>query len=97
MDNTEFTDGIYEASKPRSEPMGEKETGTGKSAFDAEGAVGKEFTKDGSIGGIAEQIGGPLASDGAVGKHFTDEGAVGGSVQQELGGRQENNTINGGI
>jgi len=29
--------------------MGEKETGTGTSAFDSEGAVGKEFTKDGSV------------------------------------------------
>lgn len=49
MGNTEFTDGIYEASKPREEPMGEKATGTGQSAFDAQGAVGKEFTKDGSV------------------------------------------------
>jgi len=32
-----------------------------------------------------------------VGKQFTDSGAVGGSVQQELGGKQENNTINGGV
>jgi len=49
------------------------------------------------IGGTAEQVGGVFASDGAVGKHFTDSGAVGGSVQQELGGKQENNTINGGV
>jgi hypothetical protein len=30
MANTEFTDSIFEASKPRSEPLGEKATGAGE-------------------------------------------------------------------
>ena len=35
---------IHEHAIPRSEPVGEKTTGTGTSAFDAKGAIGKQFT-----------------------------------------------------
>lgn len=68
-----------------------------KSAFDKEGSVGSAFKSksslqqghlhanvdldDGSVGGKAEQVGGPLSSEGSVGKQFTDKGAVGGTAQ----------------
>lgn len=35
---------IHEQSVPRGEPAGEKTTGTGTSAFSADGAIGKQFT-----------------------------------------------------
>ncbi|KAK2070537.1 hypothetical protein P8C59_005022 [Phyllachora maydis] len=54
--------------------------------FDAQGAVGKQFTEQGAIGGAAQKIGGPLAKDGAIGHAFTTDGAVGGTVQGALGG-----------
>lgn len=34
--------------------------------------------ESGAIGGTAQKIGGPLASDGAIGKQFTDKGGIGG-------------------
>ena len=43
MGEVEGSQGIHEASKPRQEPMGEKETGA-TSVFDKEGAIGKQFT-----------------------------------------------------
>ncbi|KAI1661080.1 hypothetical protein F4813DRAFT_386485 [Daldinia decipiens] len=55
--------------------------------FDAQGSIGKQFTKDGAIGGTAQKIGGPLDKEGMVGKQFTTEGSVGGSVQSTLGGQ----------
>ncbi|KAK2604124.1 hypothetical protein N8I77_007079 [Diaporthe amygdali] len=54
--------------------------------FDADGAVGKQFTEDGAIGGTAQKIGGPLDKEGAIGKQFTTEGSIGGTVQDKLGG-----------
>jgi len=51
----------------KQDPVGEKTQGNGTSAFHQEGSIGKQFTKDGAIGGAAEKIGGPLASDGAIG------------------------------
>ncbi|ROV99104.1 hypothetical protein VMCG_06596 [Cytospora schulzeri] len=54
--------------------------------FDAEGAIGKQFTEGGALGGTAQKIGGPLATDGAIGKQFTAEGSIGGTVQDTLGG-----------
>ncbi|KAK7991248.1 hypothetical protein PG988_000042 [Apiospora saccharicola] len=55
-------------------------------AFDAQGAIGKQFTDKGAIGGTAAAIGGPLAKDGMVGKQFTTAGGIGGSVQNAMGG-----------
>lgn len=37
-------DTLHEATKTKGEPVGEKTTGTGTSAFDASGAIGKQFT-----------------------------------------------------
>ncbi|KAK0755596.1 hypothetical protein N5P37_011838, partial [Trichoderma harzianum] len=49
--------------------------------FDKDGAVGKQFTTQGAIGGIGQNIGGPLDKEGIVGKQFTTEGAIGGTVE----------------
>ncbi|KAI4722202.1 hypothetical protein E4T48_01550 [Aureobasidium sp. EXF-10727] len=84
--------GIHEDAVPRGEPAGEKTTGTGTSAFSADGAIGKQFTSDGSIGQIGEKVGGPFSSQGAIGKQFTTEGSIGGTVQEQLG-KGENNTF----
>ncbi|KAI0025401.1 hypothetical protein F4780DRAFT_327674 [Xylariomycetidae sp. FL0641] len=54
--------------------------------FDAEGAIGKQFTEQGALGGVAQKVGGPLDKEGAIGKQFTTEGGIGGSVQNTLGG-----------
>ncbi|ORY61595.1 uncharacterized protein BCR38DRAFT_487344 [Pseudomassariella vexata] len=58
-------------------------------AFDAQGAIGKQFTESGAIGGIGQAVGGPLAADGAVGKQFTADGSIGGTVQSTLGGTKD--------
>ncbi|KAK7931121.1 hypothetical protein PG985_001833 [Apiospora marii] len=55
-------------------------------AFDAQGAVGKQFTEHGVVGGTAAAVGGPLAKDGMIGKQFTTGGAIGGNVQNAMGG-----------
>ncbi|KAK8098137.1 uncharacterized protein PG998_013623 [Apiospora kogelbergensis] len=54
--------------------------------FDAQGAIGKQFTETGAVGGTAAAIGGPLAKDGMIGKQFTTEGSIGGNVQNAMGG-----------
>ncbi|KAK6829403.1 hypothetical protein PG989_005807 [Apiospora arundinis] len=63
-------------------------------ALDAEGAIGKQFTEKGALGGAAAAVGGPLAKDGMVGKQFTTEGAIGGSVQNAMGGAKGPNRSN---
>ncbi|KAI1641068.1 hypothetical protein F4809DRAFT_587230 [Biscogniauxia mediterranea] len=55
--------------------------------FDTKGAIGKQFTEHGAIGGTAQKIGGPLDKEGVIGKQFTTEGGIGGSVQSALGGQ----------
>ncbi|KAL1584716.1 hypothetical protein WHR41_06855 [Cladosporium halotolerans] len=98
--DTEFTSGIYEDAKAdvtgRGGLVGSKEPGTktmdtnqGPSVFDAKGAVGGAFTKDGAVGGMAEKVGGPLSADGAIGKNFTQGGSIGGMVQDKLGGEKK--------
>ncbi|GAB7344107.1 hypothetical protein MBLNU457_2009t1 [Dothideomycetes sp. NU457] len=94
MQDTEFTSGVHEASKPRMEPAGEKTTGS-TGPFSADGAIGKQFTTGGAIGGTAQAIGGPFDKEGAIGKHFTTAGSIGGSVQQQLGGQGEGSTYSG--
>ncbi|KAI0394773.1 hypothetical protein F5Y17DRAFT_457685 [Xylariaceae sp. FL0594] len=54
--------------------------------FDENGAIGKQFTEKGALGGAAQAIGGPLDKEGVIGKQFTTEGSIGGSVQNTLGG-----------
>lgn len=68
---------------------GSKDTNQAPAAFDAKGAIGGAFTKDGAIGSIGEQVGGPLASDGAIGKNFNPDGSIGGTVQNALGGEKK--------
>ncbi|KAF4550713.1 Hypothetical protein D9617_16g015020 [Elsinoe fawcettii] len=88
---TDFADDtIHEATKTKGEPLGEKTTGTGTSAFDASGAIGKQFTTSGALGGTAQKIGGPFDKDGAIGKQFTTAGSIGGSVQEHLGKGESN-------
>ncbi|THV98314.1 hypothetical protein D6C77_00326 [Aureobasidium pullulans] len=83
---------VHEDAVPRGEPAGEKTTGTGTSAFSADGSIGKQFKADGAIGQIGEKVGGPFSSQGSIGKQFTTEGSIGGTVQQNLG-QGENNTF----
>lgn len=52
------------------------------SSLDAgKGSVGHEFTEKGSVGGTAQQVGGPFDKEGAIGKQFKPEGSVGGTAQ----------------
>ncbi|KAK3318948.1 hypothetical protein B0H66DRAFT_253507 [Apodospora peruviana] len=54
--------------------------------FDSSGAIGKQFTEDGALGGTAQAIGGPLDKEGMIGKQFTEQGSIGGTVQNLMGG-----------
>lgn len=83
--HTDLTDGIHETARNPGEPVGEKTTGTGTSVFSKDGAIGKQFTTGGAIGGTAQSIGGPFDKSGPIGKQFTTEGSVGASVQEHLG------------
>ncbi|PSK51843.1 hypothetical protein C1H76_8468 [Elsinoe australis] len=83
-------DTLHEATKTKGEPVGEKTTGTGTSAFDASGAIGKQFTTEGALGGAAQKVGGPFDAQGAIGKQFTTAGSIGGSVQEHLGKGESN-------
>ncbi|KAM0251927.1 hypothetical protein ACHAQJ_007942 [Trichoderma viride] len=56
--------------------------------FDKDGAVGKQFTEQGAIGGMVQNIGGPFDKEGIVGKQFTTEGAIGGIVEAVVGGQK---------
>ncbi|GAB1319581.1 hypothetical protein MFIFM68171_09791 [Madurella fahalii] len=58
-------------------------------AFDAQGAIGKQFTPEGAIGGAAQKVGGPLDKEGVIGKQFTTEGSIGGTVQDMMGGKSK--------
>lgn len=61
--------------------------------FNSTGAVGKQFTTGGALGGAAQKVGGPFDAQGAIGKQFTEGGSIGGSVQNALG-KGEENTLN---
>ncbi|KAI1389381.1 uncharacterized protein F4822DRAFT_198756 [Hypoxylon trugodes] len=84
MPNTELSSGIYEAANQKA-PAGEKTTEAASSSFDSSGAIGKQFTTEGVVGGTAQKVGGPLSKDGVVGKQFTDTGSIGGTIQNKLG------------
>ncbi|KAK4932287.1 hypothetical protein LTR66_015976 [Elasticomyces elasticus] len=89
---TDMTEGLHEDAKQSTsqQGVGEKTTGQGTSMFNAQGGtIGSAFTKDGAIGGIAEKVGGPFASQGAIGKNFNADGAVGGTFQ-DLAKKNEN-------
>ncbi|KAK3352688.1 hypothetical protein B0T25DRAFT_567956 [Lasiosphaeria hispida] len=57
--------------------------------FDAQGAIGKQFTEDGALGRQAQSIGGPLDKGGMVGSQFTEHGSIGGTVQNMMGGTKK--------
>ncbi|KAI1486606.1 hypothetical protein F5X96DRAFT_673485 [Biscogniauxia mediterranea] len=85
MPNVDLAGGIYESGAQK-DPVGEKTSGAGASSvFDSRGAVGKQFTTEGAVGGAAQKVGGPFAAQGAIGKQFTDKGAIGGTVQDVMG------------
>lgn len=53
--------------------------------------VSEELTTDGyaaegTLGGAAQKVGGPLDKEGMIGKQFTTEGSIGGTVQNMMGG-----------
>ncbi|KAK5161014.1 hypothetical protein LTS14_000808 [Recurvomyces mirabilis] len=95
LKHQDMTDGIHEDAKSmEGPPAGEKTTGVAGSIFDKDGAIGKQFTTGGAIGGTAQSIGGPLDAQGSIGKQFTTGGSVGGAVQSMLG-ESEKNTFQG--
>jgi len=63
-------------------------TGGDPKVFDANGAVGHQFTEKGVFGSAAQAIGGPLDKEGVIGKQFTTDGGIGGSVQNVAGGKK---------
>jgi len=77
----DMTDGLHEGVK-QTPAEGDKMTGHGTSIFSKEGAIGKQFTPEGAIGGTAQSIGGPLDKQGFVGKHFGADGSIGGAAQK---------------
>ncbi|KAI1825961.1 hypothetical protein F4861DRAFT_499687 [Xylaria intraflava] len=80
--------GMASATKtPANAGLGE----TKPKAFDAQGSIGKQFTEQGAVGGMAQKIGGPLDKEGMIGKQFTTEGEIGGSVQSKMGGKKGSN------
>ncbi|KAK4545376.1 hypothetical protein LTR36_003556 [Oleoguttula mirabilis] len=96
MKHTDITDGIHEDAKHDlgGAPAGEKTTGNAGSLFDKSGSIGKQFTTDGAIGGMAQSIGGPLDKNGMIGKQFTTGGSIGGAAQSMLA-NSEKNTMQG--
>ncbi|KAF2143439.1 uncharacterized protein K452DRAFT_317579 [Aplosporella prunicola CBS 121167] len=84
--STEFTTALHEdavdrAESPLPSKMAANLTGGPSPAFSAQGAVGKQFTPEGSVGGMAQKLGGPFDAKGAIGKQFTEQGSIGGMVQ----------------
>ncbi|KAI0598703.1 hypothetical protein F4775DRAFT_592129 [Biscogniauxia sp. FL1348] len=55
------------------------------SVMDSQGAVGRQFTTEGNIGGAADRVGGPFSKEGKVGRQFKDTGKVGGTIHDTLG------------
>jgi len=70
---------IHETSKYDKEDANKKTA----QAFKDDGAIGKQFTEKGAIGGAAQKVGGPFDKEGAIGKQFTKDGAIGGKVQDK--------------
>ncbi|CAD0082025.1 unnamed protein product [Aureobasidium vineae] len=101
--------GIHEDSVPRGEPVGEKTTGTGTSAFSAEGSIGKQFTGMLILFVICRPIVNQILAGGSIGQigekvggPFSSQGAIGkqfttegsiGGTVQEQLGQGENNTF----
>ncbi|KEY72878.1 hypothetical protein S7711_09975 [Stachybotrys chartarum IBT 7711] len=54
--------------------------------LDERGAVGKQFTEHGTVGGTAQKLGGAFDKRGVIGKLFTTEGSIGGTIQSNMGG-----------
>lgn len=76
---------VHEDAVPRGEPAGEKTTGTGTSAFSADGAIGKQFTGTSiHMSTCNEAMANQTTADGSIGQigekvggPFSSEGAIG--------------------
>ena len=61
------------------------------SIISSEGAIGKQFNPDGSIGQIGERVGGPFSSEGAIGSQFdASKGGIAGMVESAVSGPRQN-------
>ncbi|KAI1548434.1 hypothetical protein PtrSN002B_006497, partial [Pyrenophora tritici-repentis] len=57
------------------------------SVISSEGAIGKQFNPNGTIGQIGEKIGGPLSKDGIVGSQFdASKNGIAGHVERAVDG-----------
>ncbi|KAF2841502.1 hypothetical protein M501DRAFT_1000738 [Patellaria atrata CBS 101060] len=60
---------------------------TNPSIISSEGAIGKQFNPDGSLGGMAQKIGGPLDKDGMIGSQFdASKNGIAGHVEKAVDG-----------
>lgn len=100
---------VHEDAVPRGEPAGEKTTGTGTSAFSADGAIGKQFTGMFYIFSTGDAVANQKLAGGSIGQigekvggPFSSQGAIGkqfttdgaiGGTVQENLGKGENNTF----
>ncbi|KAF2115075.1 hypothetical protein BDV96DRAFT_493733 [Lophiotrema nucula] len=57
------------------------------SILSSEGALGKQFNPNGSIGQIGEMVGGPFSKEGAIGSQFdASKGGIAGTVERAVDG-----------
>jgi hypothetical protein len=86
-----MTDSLHDTARSGG-AVGEKTTAAGlepsaggPSMFDSKGAIGKQFTTQGVVGGMAQKLGGPLDKEGVLGRQFKKDGSIGGTVENVLG------------
>ncbi|KAK5991824.1 hypothetical protein PT974_05210 [Cladobotryum mycophilum] len=53
--------------------------------LDEQGAIRKQFTEKGAIGGLGDKVGGPIGKDSIIGKEFKSDGMIGGTIQNAMG------------
>ncbi|KAL6703116.1 hypothetical protein ACN47E_010178 [Coniothyrium glycines] len=57
------------------------------SVLSSEGAIGRQFNPDGSIGQIGEKVGGPFSKDGVIGSQFdAAKNGIAGHVERAVDG-----------
>ncbi|KAI9705716.1 MAG: hypothetical protein M1820_005127 [Bogoriella megaspora] len=76
-----------ETNVPDQTHAGNNPTGSSTAPFfSSGGSIGSQFKDDkGTLGGMAQKVGGPFDKEGMVGKQFTDQGAIGKTVENTLG------------
>lgn len=70
-------------------PASDDKSSSGEPLLSSRGAIGKQFTAEGAVGGTADTIGGPFKESGAIGSAFTESGAIGGTVNKAVGGEKK--------